>query len=251
MKLSQSSLIKIAAVVTAAPRWVIALLAAEGFILPETWRAWWVIVSAFLSLGMAIVEGFAFSYMLTAWRNQKDKASDRLFWMALLAALVFVAVMSPSISAGVRGIPLSALLTNDWTLHAWSISVAMSTITVVAGVGYAEKQSENNDSEQVRKYKEQLKIAKEEMKETEAKLNGELSRVKSQYAESEREKERMKNQTGDLYGLFSDVKKDQILAIAGRWPNLNNTTISEMVQTTPSHVSTTLKHRENGSEPVL
>lgn len=141
--MKQANLIKIAAVITAAPRWVIALLAAEGFLLPSAWLGWWVIVSAVLSLGMAIVEGFAFSYIFNAWRTQKDKAADNLLWIALISALVFVGVMTPSISAGVRNEPLGELLTNDWTLHLWSMAVALSTIVIVAGVGYAEKQTEN------------------------------------------------------------------------------------------------------------
>lgn len=142
MKLSQPNAIKIAAVITAAPRWVIALLAAEGFILPDAWLGWWIIVSAVLSLGMAIVEGFAFSYIFNAWKAQKDKRADILLAIALFSALVFVGVMSPSISAGVRRVPLGLLLTEDWTLHLWSIAVSLSTITIVAGVGYAEKQIE-------------------------------------------------------------------------------------------------------------
>lgn len=142
--MKQANLIKIAAVITAAPRWVIALLAAEGFLLPSAWLGWWVIVSAILSLGMAIVEGFAFSYIFNAWRTQKDKAADNLLWIALVSALVFVGVMTPSISAGVRNEPLGDLLTNDWTLHLWSMAVALSTIVIVAGVGYAEKQTETN-----------------------------------------------------------------------------------------------------------
>lgn len=255
MKINLPATIKIAAVITSSPRWVIALLAAEGFNLPPEWHGWWVIASAFLNLGMAIVEGFAFAYILTAWRNQKDKGSDRLFWMALFSASVFVGVMFPSISAGVRGVSLSELLTNDWTLHAWSVAVAMSTITIVAGVGYAEKQTENNESELVKKHKEELKAEKEKVKTAESKLkeseeshNRQLNAVNIQLSQSELERERLTKQMGNMAGLFSEVKKEQILAINGRWPNLSNTTISEMVGTTPSHVSTTLKSKENGTE---
>jgi hypothetical protein len=140
MKFSQANTIKIFAVITAAPRWVIALLAAEGFVLPDAWLGWWVVVSAFLSLGMAVVEGFAFSYIFNAWRVQKDKSADNLLYIALASALVFVGVMSPSIAAGVRRVPLGDLLTNDWLLYAWAVFVSLSTIVIVAGVGYAEKQ---------------------------------------------------------------------------------------------------------------
>ena len=73
MKISQPNAIKIAAVVTAAPRWMIALLVAEGFILPDAWLGWWIVVSAVLSLGMAVVEGMAFSYIFTPAKITKKR----------------------------------------------------------------------------------------------------------------------------------------------------------------------------------
>ena len=173
MKLTQPNLIKIAAVVTAAPRWVIALLAAEGFLLPESWLGWWVIVSAILSLGMAIVEGMAFSYIFNAWKAQKDKRADILFAIALFSALVFVGVMSPSISAGVRRVPLGDLLTEDWTLHLWSVAVSLSTITIVAGVGYAEKHIETEKKpESFRVKAETASKEKEKLPESPRQLTG-------------------------------------------------------------------------------
>lgn len=256
-KINQPALIKIAAVITASPRWVIALLAAEGFLLPEGWRVWWLPLSALLNLGMAIIEGLAFSYMLTAWRNQKDKNSDRLFYMALFSALVFIAVMSPSIAAGVRGIPLSALLSQDWALYAWSISVSLSTIVIVAGVGYAEKSSEVNENEITKRAKEEVKQAKEEVKRAEAQAKTQETRLKETINAQNLEitglkesLEQVNSRVGALSGLFSEMKKEQILAISQRWPKLSNNTIAEMVDTTASHVSNTLKTQRNGSEPV-
>ena len=138
----QANLIKIAAVVTAAPRWVGALLAAEGLTLPEDWRWWWVIVSAALSACMALVEGLAFAYVFNAWRMQRDKAANRLLWLAILSAVVFIIVLAPFIAAQVRQTTLEAVLGTGWALWLWSAAVAASTIVIVASVGYAQKQKD-------------------------------------------------------------------------------------------------------------
>lgn len=141
MKIPDSTLpniIKIGAVMTAAPRWVGALLAAEGFGLPDSWLVWWIPASAILSACMAIVEGLAFAYVFEAWRNQTDRDSDNLLWFSLISAVVFVGVLAPYIAAQVSQSALSDVLTG-WVLYAWSIAVGLSTIAIVASVGYAQK----------------------------------------------------------------------------------------------------------------
>jgi len=136
----QADVIKVAAVITATPRWVGALLAAEGFMMPETWSTWWVPVSAIFSAGMALVEGFAFAFVFNAWRLDRSKTSNRLLWLAMLSALVFILVLAPFIAAQVRAETLEAVLGIGWALWLWSASVAASTIVIVASVGYAQKQ---------------------------------------------------------------------------------------------------------------
>lgn len=133
------ALIKIGAVLTAAPRWVGALLAAEGFVLPVVWLPWWIPVSAVLSACMALVEGLAFAYVFESWRNQQDKDSDKLLWLAILSAVIFVAVLAPYIAAQVAHTTLDMILANGAALMGWSIAVGLSTITIVASVGYAQK----------------------------------------------------------------------------------------------------------------
>lgn len=254
MKISEPNAIKIAAVITAAPRWVVALLAAEGFALPAAWLGWWIVLSAFLSLGMAVVEGFAFSYMLTAWRNQRDKASNNIFWLALASAVVFILVITPSISANVRGVTVSEILAWDPVLHVWAALVALSTIVIVGGVGYAEKQTETHESARITQLKGQLKAAEdkvkqaeETLKQREAALNAELDQLNAALTASEAARRKAEKQAGDLAGLFSEVKKEQILAIYHRWSFLQPSIIAEMVGTSPSHVSGTLKEILNGA----
>ena len=136
---TQATIIVIAAIVVSAPRWAVALLAAEGFALPAAWLGWWVVMSALLNATMAIVEGLAFSYTFTAWRNQTDQ---RAKWLGVLmgaSALVFVGVIAPYIAANVRQEALRETLAAPWASLAWAVCVALSTILIVVSVGYAQK----------------------------------------------------------------------------------------------------------------
>lgn len=144
-----ADIIKICAVITAMPRWVGALLAAEGIMIPEEWRGWWIVASAIFNAAMAVTEGLAFAYVFNAWRNQKDKNADRLLWLAIASGATFVIVLAPFIAAQVRSVTLAAMLSADWALWAWSASVAASTIIIVASVGYAQKRSEPKEAHKV------------------------------------------------------------------------------------------------------
>jgi len=139
MKDRQADIIKVSAVLTAIPRWTGALLEAEGVPIPAEWLGWWRILSAILSVGMAVTEAFAVSYILNAWRNQHDKNSWRLIALAVCALCVFTVVLAPYVAANVRGMHLPDVLGSGWLWWAWSISVAASTGVVVGATGYAQK----------------------------------------------------------------------------------------------------------------
>lgn len=131
-------MIKIGAVVTAAPRWIVALLIAEGLTLPADWLPWWTVMSAILGAGMAVTEALAFAFIFEAWRNQKDRKSDTLLIMAGLAAVIFIAVVAPYIVSNIRAEPLEQVLGTFGTWM-WGVAVAASTIIIVAAVGFAQK----------------------------------------------------------------------------------------------------------------
>lgn len=139
-------LITVCAVITAMPRWIGALLASEGFTVPEDWLGWWVIASAIFSAAMAITEGAAFAYVFNAWRVQKDKSADKLLWFAGISGVTFVIVLAPFIAAQVRHSRLEQMLSADWALWVWSSAVAASTIVIVASVGYAQKRTSGASS---------------------------------------------------------------------------------------------------------
>lgn len=143
---TQAWIIKIAAVVTAMPRWVAALLAAEGMVIPESWW-WWLPLSAVMSAGMAIVEGWAFAFVFHAWRNAQGRASRWLAILAIVSAVVFVAVVAPYVAASVRGVAIGDILATALSLGVWSSAVALSTIAIVASVGFAQKRQPATRSE--------------------------------------------------------------------------------------------------------
>lgn len=135
----QAWLIKVAAVITAAPRWISALLAAEGLALPAAWLGWWLPLSAIMAACMAIVEGVAFAYVFAAWRKTSGRQSNVLVILAAVCAALFALVLAPYIAASVRGVQLSAILAHDLALYAWAGAVALSTLAIVAAVGYAQR----------------------------------------------------------------------------------------------------------------
>jgi hypothetical protein len=54
------------------------------------------------------------------------------------SAVTFVVVLSPYIAANVSKQSMSTLLTGAWLL-AWSVAVALSTILIIASIGYAQR----------------------------------------------------------------------------------------------------------------
>lgn len=138
MRISESDAIKLLAALTSAPRWVTALLPADGSTFKWGGEFWWEATSAILSVCFALVETYAAAYMMRAWRESKSEAHSRrllALWVATL--LVLVVVMAPPVFANVAKLPLSSLPT--LLLIAWAVCVAASPFLVVGGVGYAER----------------------------------------------------------------------------------------------------------------
>ena len=88
--------------------------------------------------GMALVEAGAFAYCLRSWRGMTGRSANVMALMIAASAVTFVVVLSPYIAANVSKIAMSKLLIDGWLL-AWSVAVALSTILIIASVGYAQK----------------------------------------------------------------------------------------------------------------
>ena len=135
-----ADIIKVAAVVTAIPRWVVALLAYDGLVMPASWRPGWTVFSAMSAVGMALVEGIAFAYVFQALKLSKNpRQSAVLVGMATISAVLFVVILTPSIAASVRGQTLGEWVKSDTTVNVLGAVVGASTISIVASVGFAEK----------------------------------------------------------------------------------------------------------------
>jgi len=136
---SRADIIKVAAIITAVPRWAGALMAADGVPVPAAWLDIWQVGAFFMSLAMAAVEGFAISYVFNSWRNQQDKKSSLLLWLAIVMLVDFAVILTPYIVANVSDGELAGVLGPGWLLWMWSAAVAASTGLVVGSVGYAQR----------------------------------------------------------------------------------------------------------------
>lgn len=135
----QATLIKLAAVMASATRWIGALAASEGLYVPPEWMDWWRVLSFGMAASMAVVEAWAFAYALRAWRYMRPDSpqSKRLMELIVLAMVTFIAVMSPSIVSYVQHVEIDQVLFGAG-LWIWGVAVTMSTISILMVVGYAQ-----------------------------------------------------------------------------------------------------------------
>lgn len=115
------------------------MLIVSNMMVPVEWKSWWVVANAIMGAGMAVIEGWAFSFIFTAWRNQKDARANKLMVLALISGVLFIALVAPNVAASVRGVPLGEILAKDWMRALWSVSVIGATISIVASLGYAQR----------------------------------------------------------------------------------------------------------------
>ncbi len=133
--------LQIAAGLTAALRWAIALMPLDGMRFALNEREWFEPVSFGLSLAFAAVEIGATAYIMRAWRKETDKptqAALMLLWMVALALMVVAQV--PPLIANIDGVSVATfptLLKVVWVTCGVSV-----TFVVIGGVGYAEKSLE-------------------------------------------------------------------------------------------------------------
>lgn len=109
-------IVKISVVATAIPRWIVAMLAGEGLLIPLEWKQAWIIISAILAAAMAVCEGIAFAYLFSAWKRSSGKPAKVMLGLSIATALTFVGVLAPSMAASVRGLTLNQYLSNDTLL---------------------------------------------------------------------------------------------------------------------------------------
>jgi hypothetical protein len=139
-----TQIIVLGATLSAIGRWIPSLLAAEGFAIPESWLDLWLVLAIFLNTGMGLVEAFAFAYIAKKLgRKIGFTQKVALGSLALFAAAMFVIVQTPYLATQVTGTDLVTVLSLEWMAEHWLVmgwcaSVVLATISIVAGVAYAE-----------------------------------------------------------------------------------------------------------------
>lgn len=140
----QARLIVIAATLAAIGRWTPSLLAAEGLTIPTAWEGMWHLLATFLNMGMGVVEAFASAYIASALARSTGFLHRLvLLGLGVFAAITFVVVQTPYLMTQVTGDALITVLCIEyigehWLLAVWCASIVMATISIVAGVAYAE-----------------------------------------------------------------------------------------------------------------
>lgn len=118
-------------------RWMGANMAGEGFVILDEWMSWWVPVSALLSAAMAVVEAWAFGYIGSVYRLERNKKIKRTITVLTASALLFFGgALVPYVMSQVEGVGLWDVLASRWGSALWSISLTFSTISIVVATGY-------------------------------------------------------------------------------------------------------------------
>jgi len=135
------------------PRWIPALMLAEGNEMPVTWESWWIPMSAVFNGGMAVVEAVAIAYVFYAWHHASGQEAKRLLTLIALMLITFSMVLAPFVASSVGDVAIKELLENagqySMTLL-WGTAVVLSTSFTVMAVGIA--QGTKNSSGEIKQF---------------------------------------------------------------------------------------------------
>lgn len=149
----EATIIQFFAMLVGITRWTGANLSAEGFIVPEEWLDGWIVGAAILSACMAVVEAWAFGYC--GKRLSEETVSKHRKVMAILMAIsgcIDIVVITPYVMAQVEGVRLFVILQTRWVgVLVWSLGVALSTIAILATVGYCSGRGQLLETRQARR----------------------------------------------------------------------------------------------------
>jgi len=230
--------IKFAVVATVAPRWIIAFLAAEGLVIPDGWIDTWTVVSTVLAAAFAITDGFAFSYVFERWADMRKGTKNRnlVLGFAVASAVVFVAVLGPSMAASVRGMSMSEYFgDSELFLNLWTICIGLSAMLIVITVGIAQDKSDTSQDDP------ELKRTKDKLRES----NKQITALEKELLLSNEKYTKLSSELGIYAGLASDVKKDKIVVALKLWGDkIKHKDIASMFDATQSQVSRINKEKE-------
>jgi hypothetical protein len=141
MKVNQSTVLKVSAVAIAIPRYAGAFALSAGFVAEGQLHGWLGIAEVVAGIAMALLEGFALSYILSKWRLLKPGS---LPWYASLAVSLLLALSLPLVAVPYPYFMQANLSTaNDlfsskiWQ-YGWDFIVAFAPMLIVIGVGLSD-----------------------------------------------------------------------------------------------------------------
>ena len=136
----ETTIVEVAAVLTASTRWVITFSPIDktnltGII--ASMGGWWDGISAFLSVSFAVVEIWATAMIMRAFNiatDKKDKAFLGVVWLVSLVVLALVQI--PPLYASLMNVPVASL--EGWNAI-YVIATSIAAFVVIAGVSYSDR----------------------------------------------------------------------------------------------------------------
>jgi hypothetical protein len=140
-KFTQSNILKVSAVAIAIPRYAGAFALSAGFVAEGQLHGWLGIAEVVAGVAMAVLEGFALSYILSKWRLLKPNS---LPWWASLTVSSLLALSLPFVAipylylmqSGIGNV--KEVFNNVWLQNGWNFIVAFAPMLIVIGVGLSD-----------------------------------------------------------------------------------------------------------------
>lgn len=138
--LSQATILQVAAIAVAAPRYMGAFAAALGLDVVARWSHF-ADVEIASGAAMALVEGLAVAFVFRRWRSMRTGSAQWKISLALQVALIVTLplVATPYLLSSQLGQPVKDVMPFA-LLAAWSFIVAAIAPLVLAAVGYTDTQ---------------------------------------------------------------------------------------------------------------
>lgn len=145
--------IEAAIILTSVPRWVPALMQAEGYTIPVEWSSWWLPMSAAFNAGMGVTEAVAIAYVFAVWSRSSGVEARRLLILCILMLATFSIVITPFVSANIAGVPMNMMISNPgqyWLTLVWGLAITLSVGFTAMAVGMAQGVDTDNEKQQIK-----------------------------------------------------------------------------------------------------
>ncbi len=149
---NQASILKIAAVIVAIPRFAGAFALSAGFIAEGTVHVYLGILEVGAGISMAVLEGFAIAFILGKWRLLKTSSVE---WYGLLIVILLLALSLPLVAVPYLYFmqtgfgAIGDIFSSVWVQLGWTFVAASISMLVVIGVGLADVNELERETERL------------------------------------------------------------------------------------------------------